>query len=113
MIAVLIGDEEMSALLIKKKADIEAKDNEGNTALMMAATKENIKVVELLLGNGADLNARNNSGNTALALAKSSGVYRTQVVRRLLNTQAHAKVAITKTMPNTSSGSIYSRSPST
>lgn len=92
MVAVLVGDQDMARLLLEKGANIEAKDGQGNTALMMAASKESVMLVELLLRRGADIDTRNNRGLTALSLAKRSGVYRTQVVRRLMNTKVHSDV---------------------
>ena len=85
MLAVLLGDERSVKMLLHKEVDIEAKDNEGNTPLMLATKNENhLTIVEMLLGNGADIAARNNNGHTALYIAKKSGVYRTPIVRTLL-----------------------------
>ena len=58
------------ALLVTKGADLEAKDNHGDTALLVAAGKigygDDTATVELLLEKGADVNAKNNRGDTAL-----------------------------------------------
>ncbi len=59
-------------ILINHKADIHAVDDDGNTALMLAAryaVKEN---VELLLKNGANPNTKNNQGQNALYFARKS-----------------------------------------
>jgi len=56
-------------LLIEKKADVSAKNNNNYTALMMAASKGEYDVVELLVEKGADVNARNNLGQTAIVSA--------------------------------------------
>ena len=52
--------------LINNGADINVKNNHGETPLMYASKLHNIKVVELLIQKGADINAFNNYGNTAL-----------------------------------------------
>jgi cytohesin len=51
------------ALLIDKGADVNAKDNQGNTLLHTLSSQE---LVELLIDKGADVNAKNNKGNTPL-----------------------------------------------
>ena len=59
---------EKTAYLLTIGADVNAKDNEGMTALMYAQTPEQTK---LLINAGADVNARSYWGNTALTLAKT------------------------------------------
>jgi ankyrin repeat protein len=58
--------------------DLNVRDSQGNTALMLAVRSGNIEMVRLLLENdfgrfqqipGVELNMQNNSGNTALMLA--------------------------------------------
>ena len=67
------GDTETIRLLLKKGADINAKDNGGNTALMLAALEGRTDVVKLLLDKGADVNAKNNGDFTALGSARVLG----------------------------------------
>jgi len=52
-------------LLIESGADINLKDERGNTPLHLAAFGET-EVVKLLLEQGADVNATNNAGETPL-----------------------------------------------
>lgn len=63
-----IYDENSSVaeFLINNGADINVKNNHGETPLMYASRVHNIKVVELLIQKNADINAFNNYGNTAL-----------------------------------------------
>ena len=68
------GDIEMAQLLLDNGANIEAKDNKGNTALIKASSHGNIEIAQFLLDNGADIEAKNNiNGETALIKASSSG----------------------------------------
>ena len=56
-------------LLLKRGANVNAKDNLCRTALMRAAHREDLKLVRLLLRMGADVNARTHTGDTALNFA--------------------------------------------
>ena len=64
------GPVPLLELLVKNGADVNARDNTGSTALMMASYEGNVDVVKMLLENGADLNATEKSGKTALSIAK-------------------------------------------
>ncbi|MBQ7577778.1 MAG: ankyrin repeat domain-containing protein [Synergistaceae bacterium] len=64
---------ELAELLIKKGADINAKDNFSNTVLMRAAIRNYTKTAELLIKYGANLDAKNNIGVTALMWAIYKG----------------------------------------
>lgn len=57
-------------MLVANGADVNAKDNDGITTLMLESMNDHSKMVKILLANGADVNAKDNSGNTALSLAK-------------------------------------------
>jgi len=50
-----------------------ARDMEGNTALIIAADKNSLPAVEELVGNGAVVNARNKFGDTALIISCRNG----------------------------------------
>jgi ankyrin repeat protein len=56
-------------LLLDNDADIEAKDNNGKTALLWAAERGRKPVVQLLLDEDADIEAKDNNGKTALLWA--------------------------------------------
>ena len=55
--------------LIKSGANVNAKTDNGETALMWAVRHRNAEVVKALIEAGADINAKNNKGATALMLA--------------------------------------------
>ena len=59
--------------LLKKGADLEAKDGDGDTALVGAATRGQLDVVKCLVELGADLEAKDGDGRTALMMAASWG----------------------------------------
>lgn len=52
-----------------KGADVNAKDSNGMTALMVAETMSRFEVIKLLLDKGADVNAKDNNGQTVLSYA--------------------------------------------
>ena len=58
-------------LLMQHGVRINAQDNEGNTALMMAVTKgDSYDFIRVLLDAGANPNIKNKAGKTALQIAK-------------------------------------------
>ena len=59
--------------LLEAGSDVNAKDKEGNTALIKAVIFCNGAVVDLLLANGAEINTENKKGETALYLAVKHG----------------------------------------
>ncbi len=50
-----------------------AKDEDGLTALIYAVSMGHVEVVQQLLQAGADVNAKEKEGRTALTLAKEKG----------------------------------------
>lgn len=64
-------------------ADINARDNEGRTALMYAASHGYEEIVKLLIENGTDISIRNNMGETAMKYASSE-------IKKMLRAQLRA-----------------------
>jgi len=67
-------------------ADVNARDDDGKTALMFASGRGNVEVVQALLAAGADVNTQNQMRMTALMVAAGGGHMR--IVRDLLEADA-------------------------
>ena len=67
--AVLNGNREMVQVLLWAKADVNARDNTGETALMMIGDDTTSEIVWDLINNGAKVNLRDEDGDTAIISA--------------------------------------------
>ena len=65
-----LGDLDSLKQTIKQGADVNAKNDNGDTPLHCAVQKGNLDLVRCLVQNGANVNARNNQGKTPLDLTK-------------------------------------------
>jgi ankyrin repeat protein len=63
----------LSVLVEKGGADVNAKDKEGNTALIYASARGYVDAVQYLLDQGAKTQAETSNGSTALQLAAGAG----------------------------------------
>ena len=84
--AAAVGDLVRVKSFITAKADVNAKNKDGTTALMYACENGRVEVVQVLLGAKADVKAKNNYGATALMRASGNG--RVEVVQVLLGAKA-------------------------
>ncbi len=84
------GDAEAVNTLLRQGADVNARDAELWTPLMVAAVRGHAEVVRSLLQGGADVNAGNIKGWTALMLAVSVGD--AEMMRVLLQGGADADI---------------------
>jgi len=66
-------DRRLVRLLLTAKADVNAVEDDGKTALMVASANGRVEVVKALLAAKADVNARQPDGSTALMLALRNG----------------------------------------
>ena len=66
------GHSQAVQTLLDNRADINARDDNSTTALMIAALVQSKELVELLLKNGADPNVKAKEGVTALMLAEAN-----------------------------------------
>jgi ankyrin repeat protein len=76
------GDLSRVRALLAAKADVNATDPDGTTALFLAAQNGHLEVVRALLAAGADVNAAKPDGATALFIASAYG--HLEVVQALL-----------------------------
>ena len=83
MHALRWGQGEAARLLVEAGANVNARDAEGDTALLIAARIHREKV-PLLIAAGADVNAESESGWTALAIAARQGWRHTETARALV-----------------------------
>ena len=78
--------EIVEKMLLENGADVNAKDNDGLTALIGASWSGHTKTATMLLENGADVNAKDNDNWTALIGASENK--QTEIVRMLLKNGA-------------------------
>jgi len=67
------GDTAAATRLLAQGADVDAKNNQGDTGLLLAAKSGKIDTARLLVEKGANIEAKNNQGETALIAACTSG----------------------------------------
>lgn len=78
------GHTEVAELLIEHKAEINIANNDGTTALIIAARSGHTEIVEQLLSqSNGDVNATTKAGVSALSVAARSG--HTNIVKQLLS----------------------------
>lgn len=89
--AVWLGDFDAVELLVKRGANINAQDESGQTAIMMAIEKDwaGTAWLEFLIENGAVVNTLDNDGDSALDIAKYRR--RNDIVEILLSKGAKGK----------------------
>jgi ankyrin repeat protein len=67
------GHLKTAAYLIQNGANVNEMTRDGNTALILAANLNKLKLVKLLLSKGAGVNAQNQKGDSALIVASTKG----------------------------------------
>lgn len=81
---------EVANFILSKGVDVSKLDNEGNSALMIAANGKDAKLIETLLSKASNVNVANEKGETALINAFANGS--SEVAALLLKNGAQAKV---------------------
>ena len=96
--AARTGNNQRIVELLNKGVDIDAKNNDEWTALMIASRRSNdtssLDTVKLLLDRGADINSKDNDGWTALILAsrRSNDGSSLETVKLLLDHKADVNI---------------------
>src|SRR5262249_44257744 len=93
--AIRNADAQVARKLLDDGADVNARDADGNTPLMLASFYASPECVQLLIEKGADVNAANKAGATALIRAATSY----EKTRSLVS--AGAKVRVQTALGNT------------
>jgi len=86
------GDTETLRALLQKKAEVNATEGDGATALHWASYRDNVESAKLLLGAGAKVNSANDLGATPLWAACQNGSE--AMVRLLLDAGANPNTAL-------------------
>ena len=81
-----LSDQSISRWMDRVFTNVNARDNNGNTALMDAAADGYENIVRLLIDNNADVNAKDKGGYTALMMAAAAGCE--NIVRLLIDNHA-------------------------
>jgi FOG: Ankyrin repeat len=91
--AVKKGDAKTASQLLSWGADVNAKNKNGKTPLMVAAEhRHNYEMIRLLIKSGANVNEEDSSSLTALYHSAAIGI-ETKTLKLLLNAGADAKFA--------------------
>jgi uncharacterized protein len=72
-IAVIKGNLQIAAILIKAKARLDVRDQVGRTPLHLAAQYDKLEMAKLLIEVGAPVDAEDRNGMTPLMIAASRG----------------------------------------
>jgi|GEM_PF-1199551 len=80
----------LAQLLLDHKADVNASNTEGVTALMYASLHPNTEIAKFLIDHKADVNATNNKGETALTFAVLNN--NTEIAKLLIDHKADVNV---------------------
>ncbi len=92
--AAMTPDREALRTLLKQKADVNAPQPDGTTALQWAARHDDLEIAELLIRAGADVKAANRFGVTPLALACTNGS--AAMIEQLLKAGADANSVVSE-----------------
>jgi ankyrin repeat protein len=82
-----LADLNIIKSFIDSGANVNNRNRDGETALIMAVINGNIEIIKLLIAAGADVNARDRHEQTALIRAAKKGY--TEIVKLLLNAGAN------------------------
>jgi ankyrin repeat protein len=86
--AAMNGDSSAIRLLLQKKADVNAPQTDGATAIEWAAYRDDVELADLLIAAGANPKTPNREGATPMQLASLHGS--AQMMKKLLDAGAEA-----------------------
>ena len=92
-ISALRGHENITRLLLARKAIVDLDDDEGTTPLMNAVQMNKVTIAKLLMENGANVHAKDNEHRTILHRAARNGDY--DLVKLLLDRNCDARAVTT------------------
>ncbi|XP_045295159.1 fibronectin type 3 and ankyrin repeat domains protein 1 isoform X1 [Leopardus geoffroyi] len=69
-VSAVSGNQRVASLLIEAGADVNMKDKDGKTPLMVAVLNDHEELVQLLLDKGADASVKNEFGKGVLEMAR-------------------------------------------
>jgi ankyrin repeat protein len=92
MDAAKSGDKAALRALLAKKADVNAPEADGSTALQWASYRDDVEAADILIRAGAKVTAANDLGVTPLWSASENGS--SKMVRRLLEAGANPNAAL-------------------
>jgi ankyrin repeat protein len=75
MYASIIGDVSISKMLVENGADVNAQNQSGATALMLAAKYNHMKLCKMLVKSGADAKLKTTNKQSAFTIASQYGNY--------------------------------------
>jgi hypothetical protein len=81
----------VNRMLLMKGIDVESRDVDGNTPLILAAFNGHIEIVEMLLNHGAKIDSMNDVGISSLYAACEKGYL--SVVKLLINKRANIEAS--------------------
>lgn len=93
--AAMRGDETAVHVLLEKKADVNAPQIDGTTALHWAVRANDLHLVDILLKAGAHVSAANESGATPMQLAAING--NAAILQRLIQAGADPNAPLSQT----------------
>lgn len=93
--AVMHGDKSAVRVLLEKKADVNAQQVDGSTALHWAVRANDLELTEMLLRAGARASAANQSGATPMLLAAMNG--NAAIIDRLIQAGADPNAPLSQT----------------
>ena len=92
--AAMKGNKEAVRSLLQRKANVNAPQVDGTTALHWAVRSDDLETVDLLIRAGANVSAKNDEGATPLLLATIDG--NAAMIERLIKAGADTNASLTK-----------------